>query len=43
MASDGLDAMVVQMEHGDLAQELHATQALRKAGLSANCIPTRSS
>ena len=39
MASDGLDAMVVQMEHGDLAQELHATQALRKAGLSAELYP----
>ena len=39
MASDGLDAMVVQMEHGDLAQELHATQVLRKAGLSAELYP----
>ena len=35
MASDGLDAMVVQMEQGELPMELNATQALREAGLSA--------
>ena len=39
MASDGLDAMVVQMDRGDLHQELQATQALRKAGLSAELYP----
>lgn len=39
MASDGLDAMVVQMDRGDLDQELQATQALRKAGLSAELYP----
>lgn len=39
MASDGLDAMVVQMDRGDLHQELKATQALRGAGLSAELYP----
>lgn len=39
MASDGLDAMVVQMEQGELPMELHATQALRAAGLSAELYP----
>ncbi len=39
MASDGLDAMVVQMEQGDLPKELQATQALREAGLSAELYP----
>ena len=39
MASDGLDAMVVQMEQGELPKELHATQALREAGLSAELYP----
>ena len=39
MASDGLDAMVVQMEQGELPKELQATQALRAAGLSAELYP----
>ena len=39
MASDGLDAMVVQMEQGELPKELQATQALREAGLSAELYP----
>ena len=39
MASDGLDAMVVQMEQGELPKELHATRALREAGLSAELYP----
>jgi len=39
MASDGLDAMVVQMEQGELPKELNATQALREAGLSAELYP----
>ncbi|MED5318737.1 MAG: histidine--tRNA ligase, partial [Bacteroidota bacterium] len=39
MASDGLDAMVVQMEQGELPKELRATQALREAGLSAELYP----
>ena len=39
MASDGLDAMVVQMEQGELSKELQATQALREAGLSAELYP----
>ena len=39
MASDGLDAMVVQMEQGELPKELQATLALREAGLSAELYP----
>ena len=39
MASDGMDAMVVQMEQGELPKELRATQALREAGLSAELYP----
>ncbi len=39
MASDGLDAMVVQMEQGELPKELNTTQALREAGLSAELYP----
>jgi len=39
IASDGLDAMVVQMEQGELPMELQATQALREAGLSAELYP----
>ncbi len=39
MASDGLDAMVVQMEQGELPKELQATQVLRAAGLSVELYP----
>ena len=41
MVSDSLDVMVVQMDGGDLAQELSATASLRDAGLSSELYPDR--
>ena len=41
MVSDSLDVMVVQMDGGDLAQELSATASLRDSGLSSELYPDR--
>lgn len=39
LATDGLDVMVVQMEGGDIEQELSASRRMRQAGLSVEVYP----
>ena len=42
LATDGLDVMVVQMEDGDLSQELAVVTAMRNQGLSTELYPDAS-
>ena len=42
LATDGLDVMVVQMEEGDLSQELAVVTAMRNQGLSTELYPDAS-
>ena len=42
LATDGLDVMVVQMEGGDLSQELAVVTAMRNQGLSTELYPDAS-
>ena len=41
LATDGLDAMVVQMEGGSLVTELKAVKSIRDGGMSAELYPAK--